>query len=154
MKRFQYIFSLVVLSITVFSCSQEKQLERRLTGAWDIDRIEWSQSYVDTASSLDPITESQTNVGSMVFLKGGRGSSVIQTTEREEALDFKWSNSEREVVIFNKDVIQGTLVESRIYNVVQSSRRSMVLGFSETRLDVDPAYIYSAEIYMTKRRRN
>ncbi|MCS7035568.1 MAG: hypothetical protein RMJ33_05860 [Saprospiraceae bacterium] len=98
-RTFLYYLCFFVWLASLFACSAQRQLQRRLTGTWNVTRYE----------ILYPSgqREETFNVGTIVFHRNGNGDNDMPILTRNirtpNTRRFSWKNTDQSVTIISEN---------------------------------------------------
>jgi hypothetical protein len=120
MKKNIYLYVLLLVSVLLISCSQQRRIANQLSCEWNVDKYEFRSS--------DGQSMTVENAGTIFLRKDGTGyqrfsANVAQFGHHYEE-EFKWHNNRRTIYIhpFNRDM-------PKVWIVV-NARRTQQLWYS------------------------
>lgn len=131
MKTFSRLL-LVITSLTMISCSAQRQVASRITGDWTIEEY-----IVLLANGTETKME---NAGTITFLRNGRGQQTFSTAithiDATSNGEFRWDNTAHVVFIW------GTAVQYRkAWIIVNSSRSKQVWRSTDSEGNVQSMHL-------------
>ena len=120
MKRGIQSLSMTLLAVVLLTaCSQEKKIERQLTGSWTITEV----VTVTTVNGGSPTTDTNNSETVTTFEKDGSGTASSSGSGTNPfPKDFTWSNADETLTIVDTDN-----AVTAVYDVLEHSKKEMVL---------------------------
>ena len=147
----KFLLSSWLFFALVYSCADEKRLERRLQGkTWNVERAEWERVSV-TTSGTTLSSGSQNGAGYFTFNDEGTGSSYLYIDGKAEHSGFSWKNTENNLTLTHSTTLAGTNVSTRTIQVDETGRRKMKWSYTETRTDASGQHTYNVHLELARK---
>jgi len=143
MKNTTHLFLMLTTGILLLiACSKEKKIKKQLAGSWTITQV----VTVTTINNGSPSTVTDNSATVTTFGKDGSGTASSSGSGTNPFPDaFTWSNSDATLTIIDTQNPATT-----IYNVLDNSKKEMILNTTSSEVISGDTYNYDITITMNK----